>query len=187
MRKAVLLALGLTSCVAARPTPDPVHVPKLSARDARAAEAINRQLERALRELASCAPQAVERVSVEGEVTLRAPLLIGVVAHVDATCVGALHPTIETVSFFFDAETGAQLPTVLLPDAQPELERRYRQKAPPSQCEAEDVHVTGFLLQPRADGLLVTPNVGWASRPCVESVVLTWKELDGILSHPPSR
>lgn len=185
MRRAV--ALLLLSCATARPTPvderTRVHVPQLAARDAPAAEAINQQLKREFEEMASCAPNTAESVDINGDITLRSPHVIGVVAYVEAFCFGALHPIIEKVSFFFDAVSGARLPAVLKPDAETELERRFREKAGPPECDG--VVANDFLLEPREDGLFVTTNVGWAVRPCAQSVLLTWKELDGLLAHPP--
>lgn len=190
MRPAHALALVLLSCAAARTTTRPVdrawgHIPQLSASDAPAAEEINRQLTQAFDALASCEPQAVEQAHVDGDITLLAPHLIGVVAHVDVTCLGALHPVLENVSFFFDPVSGARWPTVLELGAEPELARRFREKAPPDECAADDFVANGLLLEPRVDGLLITTNVGWAFRPCAQRVMFTWKELDGLLAHPP--
>ncbi len=117
-----------------------VHVPQLTERDAPTADAINQQLKLKFAEMASCEPYAAESANVDGEITLRSPHLIGAVAHVDVTCMHALHPVIENVSFFFDAVTGELLPTILKPDAAPELDRRFRAKAPPSEWKVRTTH-----------------------------------------------
>ena len=92
---------------------------------------------------------------------------------------------IENVSFFFDAMTGELLPTILKPDVEPELERRFLEKEPARECEEEHVSWSGLFLEPRTEGLGATTNVGWANRPCAQSALLTWKELDGLPAHPP--
>lgn len=188
--KWLLGATLLLSCAAARPTPGPantwVHVPQLAARETPAADVINQQLKLKFDEMASCEPYAAESANVDGEITLRSPRLVGAVAHVEVFCVHALHPVIENVSFFFDAVTGERLPTILKPDAEPELERRFLAKQPALECEDEHVSWSGLLLEPRTEGLWVTTNVGWANRPCAQSALLTWQDLEGLLVRPPS-